>query len=208
MDIFIFSHQNRIKYLMESYGVFNLPNTGMIKLKDNKAQLIYPKESQLCFSLKFNLPSFFTIYLIRHAEGEHNIHSLFKTYYDPGLTQNGVKQSELLGKKIKELINPQNKVIFCASELYRTQETAKIVIRELVINTKIKILPNIGEIIFENKFLESIVSHFIPENKPLKKNWKDINLDWNLFFIKTDEHLFDLIFRNKAVIDEFLKVFK
>ena len=74
MDIYIFSHRNRIKYLMESYGNFELPNTGMIKLTKNEASVVYPYETKPVFSKKYNLPPFLTIYLIRHAEGEHFLH--------------------------------------------------------------------------------------------------------------------------------------
>lgn len=198
MDIYIFSHRNRIKYLMESYGNFELPNTGMIKLTKNEASVIYPYETKPVFSKKYNLPPFLTIYLIRHAEGEHNIQSPLKRIYswisDPGLTINGVYQAKKLGRKISKFYNPIKQSIFCASELLRTQETARLVMAELVINNKIMILPNIGEILFKNTLLESIVSPFIPENKCEIK--KLDYLDWNLYFINNGDNLFDFILKN------------
>lgn len=202
MDIYIFSHRNRIKYLMESYGIFDLPNTGMIKLVGNSAKIIYPQE-ELCssppvFTSKYNLPSFLTIYLIRHAEGEHNVQSPLKRIYswirDPGLTPHGVNQTKKLANKIKEFYDPSKQSIFFASDLHRAQETARIVLSELVINNKIRILPNIGEVIFKNGVLESIVSPFVPENESYGKNYD--YLDWKLYFIKTDKHLFDFIIQN------------
>lgn len=198
MDIYIFSHRNRIKYLMESYGNFELPNTGIIKLTKNEASVVYPYETKLVFSKKYYLPPFLTIYLIRHAEGEHNIQSPLKRIYswisDPGLTINGVYQAKKLGRKISKFYNPVKQSIFCASELHRTQETARLVMAELVINNKIKILPNIGEVLFKNTLLESIVSPFIPENKCEIK--KLDYLDWNLYFINDGDSLFDFILKN------------
>jgi hypothetical protein len=189
---------------MESYGIFDLPNTGMIKLVGNSAKIIYPQEEHSSsFTTKFNLPSFLTIYLIRHAEGEHNIQSPLKRIYtwmrDPGLTSHGINQTKKLANKIKEFYKPSKQSIFFASDLHRAQETARIVLSELVINNKIRILPNIGEVIFKNSVLESIVSPFVPENEcPFRacygKNYD--YLDWKLYFVKTDKHPFDFIIQN------------
>jgi len=195
---------------MESYGIFDLPNTGMIKLVGNSAKVIYPQDSRLCrecapkghfplvFTSKFNLPPFLTIYLIRHAEGEHNVQSPLKRIYswirDPGLTPHGVNQTKKLANKIKEFYEPSKQSIFFASDLHRAQETARIVLSELVINNKIRILPNIGEVIFKNGVLESIVSPFVPENESRGKNYD--YLDWKLYFVKTDKHPFDFIIQN------------
>lgn len=183
---------------MESYGNFDLANTGMIKLVGNSAKVIFPKDLPQVFTMKFNLPPFLTIYLIRHAEGEHNIQSPFKRIYswrqDPGLTPYGVTQAKKLAKKIEEFYSPLKPSLFFASDLHRAQETARIVLSELVINCKIRILPNIGEVIFKNGVLESIVSPFVPENEARIKNYD--YLDWKLYFVKTDKHPFDFIVQN------------
>lgn len=204
MDIYIFSHKNKIKHLLESYGNFELPNTGMVKLVGNSASVIYPYNTPPVFSKIYNLPPFLTVYLIRHAEGEHNIQSPFKRIYswtsDPGLTSNGVRQTKKLARKIKQFYNPIRPSIFCASELHRAQETARLVMSDLVVNSKIKILPNIGEVIFKNEIMESFISPFVPENNSRRNNFE--HLDWSFYKPKSKknedspEHLLDFLQKN------------
>lgn len=63
-----------------------------------------------------------TIYIVRHAESEHNINQIIGA--DPSLTQNGIKQAKHLSQVFSKI---KFDCVF-TSELSRTKDTAKLII--------------------------------------------------------------------------------
>lgn len=209
MDFYIVSHQNRIKSIIKNYFNINisLPNCGLIHIYQNKIKIIYPNNDKIEYKSNFlMLPSNINIYLIRHAEAQHNVMSKFKRIFiwnsDPSITRNGHIQIENLLDIIKKIYNKNRQNIFCSSELYRTQQTAFKIMKGLGENKKIIILPNIGEIIFENELLNNTISSLVPENKSKYRNlsylnWFYYNNFQNDFLLaKQANDLFQFIIQN------------
>ena len=173
MDFYIISHQNKIKQIINQYFNIkvNLPNCGIVKICKNKLYLYNNFDNndyKIFYSSNLIIPDNINIYLIRHAQAIHNITSKFKRIFvwnaDPSITIEGLNQINELILFIKNnFYNNNNENIFCSSELYRSQQTAFKLMRGLNENKKILILPNIGEIIFENELINNAVSTFIPE---------------------------------------------
>lgn len=66
------------------------------------------------------------IILILHCQSEHHIHNMTGGWTDSPLTKLGRKQAEQIGKKLKELIN-KNEYILYSSDLIRAAQTAEII---------------------------------------------------------------------------------
>lgn len=77
-----------------------------------------------------------TIYLVRHGETEWNNKKIVQGHSDIPLNQNGIIQSEQLGKKLKKI----NFAAVFSSDLIRAKRTAEIIILEkklAVVTTKV-----------------------------------------------------------------------
>ena len=64
-----------------------------------------------------------TIYLIRHAEAEGNLHRRIHGWYDALITENGFAQMRALEERFRDI--PIDAV--WSSDLYRTRATARAV---------------------------------------------------------------------------------
>ena len=75
-----------------------------------------------------------TIYLVRHGETDWNIKNILQGHTDTQLNANGIKQSESLAKKLK---NISFDMVF-SSDLVRAKRTAEIIAldRKLAIETR------------------------------------------------------------------------
>jgi broad specificity phosphatase PhoE len=75
------------------------------------------------------------VYIIRHGERMDHIDPEWKktaeTPEDPPLSENGIKQAHLTGKKLNELLDKTKKTKIFASPLYRCLQTATGIAEEL-----------------------------------------------------------------------------
>jgi len=157
-----------------------------------------------------------TIYVVRHAEGEHNIkNTKYKSwinrltsilqipkYIDPSLTQEGINQAQLAAFILSHV---QFNYVF-ASELMRTRETAQIILNHRP--SMIHIIPCLHEIADYNRgrcdefrFNKNLIT--APENKSkLKskcgsgKRYPECiagNTDWTLYNKFNKCYKYDLI---------------
>jgi len=106
---------------------------------------------------KLIIPYNINIYLIRHAQGYHNLNNTFlrqiksifttSSLKDPQLTSVGVEQSNIAGNfLVKENIN-NNNTLFCCSHMLRTRETISLILNQMKLNNNvIHILPSAHEI--------------------------------------------------------------
>lgn len=67
-----------------------------------------------------------TFYLVRHAETESNVSHVIQGHQDSPLTENGIKQAEELGQKLKDI---KFDLVF-SSDILRAKRTAEIVAKE------------------------------------------------------------------------------
>lgn len=112
--------------------------------------------SKNIFSDRIQIPLNVTIYLIRHAQGYHNLNSGLSRYIkiahtniilkDPQLTQIGITQALNCGSELKKHINQNNKNYFFCSKFLRTRETMSYIMSILNINDKIRVLHYTHEI--------------------------------------------------------------
>lgn len=69
--------------------------------------------------------------LIQHCQSEHHINNMSGGWTDTPLTEFGRKQAEIVGIKIKELIDNDEDYTLYSSDLLRAAQTAEIVGKEL-----------------------------------------------------------------------------
>lgn len=129
-------------------------------------------------SYKLCIPDNANIYLIRHAQGYHNINSsifdkiilLFnpKHLIDPFLTEVGQHQAKLTGQILNNyLINKgetEYKSLFCCSKLLRTRETLSTIMNQIKKNyNSIYIIPCAHELIFVESYESCDDNNIIPD---------------------------------------------
>ncbi|MEK5038371.1 histidine phosphatase family protein [Sporosarcina sp. FSL K6-3457] len=73
------------------------------------------------------------IILLQHCQSEHHINNMSGGWTDSPLTEVGRKQAEIVGGKLKELID-NNVYTLYSSDLLRASQTAEIVGTQLGLN--------------------------------------------------------------------------
>ncbi len=115
-----------------------------------------------------------TFYIVRHGETEHNLNKITYGHSESDLTENGIKQAQVVRDKFKSV---KFDAIF-SSDLSRTQRTAEII--RLDENLKIQTSPLLRERFYgsfegksTNEFKESLKEK-IEESKKLSdiESWK------------------------------------
>lgn len=71
-----------------------------------------------------------TIILIQHCQSEHHINNMSGGWTDTPLTEVGRKQSEIIGRKLKQLIDNNDYTLY-SSDLLRASQTAEIIGKQL-----------------------------------------------------------------------------
>lgn len=153
------------------------------------------------YSNILQIPSNVNIYLIRHAQGYHNLNSGIARYIkianyniilkDPQLTEIGISQSLKCGNELKKYINNLDKNYFFCSKFRRTRETLSYIMGVLNINQEILILQYSHEIktLDANDLKDYINEKNIKKDKiinNIKVNWtyfnenlQNFNYDYN-----------------------------
>jgi broad specificity phosphatase PhoE len=172
------------------------------KYEDRKVDTYYDLKkfnSKNIFSDSIQIPLNVTIYLIRHAQGYHNLNSGLSRYIkiahtnlilkDPQLTQIGITQALNCGAELKKYINSSNKNYFFCSKFLRTRETMSYIMSMLNINDKIRVLHYTHEIkslkaddfkdFYENKHNQCKIDSDREKQKCDKVN--NIKIDWKYF---------------------------
>jgi len=191
-NIIIISHSRRIRKLLKDYFINNLnkrlKNCCILLIKfdtnNNKTKIKMINEGSIDINEKRDMSKYYTldnfneldiysdklivpeninIFIIRHAQGYHNLtHSIVdktikktKIFFnltedvelkDPQLTNNGIKQAKNCGKILNKYIidnnlDRSNFLCFC-SILYRTRQTIKYILSHCNLNTSnIYVLP-------------------------------------------------------------------
>ena len=129
------------------------------KLEERNIKKYYNADlfnSSNIFSNTLQIPPNVSIYLIRHAQGYHNLNSGMSRYIkiahyntilkDPQLTQIGIAQALECGIKLKLHIKSNSKNYFFCSKFLRTRETLSNIMSILNINDKIRVLHYTHEI--------------------------------------------------------------
>ncbi|MCF2140036.1 MAG: histidine phosphatase family protein [Candidatus Lokiarchaeota archaeon] len=107
------------------------------------------------------------IILIQHCQSEHHVNELSGGWTDTPLTELGRKQAILIGKRLKNEIDPNNFQIF-SSDLKRALQTAEIIGNYL--NLSFIVEKNLREIntgVAAGKTKEWAKQHRNPENKEI-----------------------------------------
>lgn len=172
------------------------------KLEDRNIKKYYNKKlfnSSNIFSNTLQIPQNVTIYLIRHAQGYHNLNSGMSRYIkiahtnnilkDPQLTHIGIAQALECGLKLKEHIKSNEKNYFFCSKFLRTRETLATIMSMLNINDKIRVLHYTHEIkhlsgndfkdFYENKNNQCKIDSDREKQKCDRVN--NIDIDWTYF---------------------------
>lgn len=118
------------------------------------------------------------IYVVRHGQTEENLKGTYYGTLDCNLTELGVKQSKVLGERLK---NIKFDKVYC-SDLKRARETLKYinVINDVVIDERIR-ERNFG--VFEGKTFKEIEKEFEEECIAWNENWKGFKPEGGESFI-------------------------
>jgi len=71
------------------------------------------------------------LYVVTHPESRHHVSGLVGGWFDSELTDRGLRQTELIAKRIRELVTEDTAVHLCSSDLKRAAQTAQAIARQL-----------------------------------------------------------------------------